>query len=246
MKLGIKSKSVQENGERKNIESEQHIIVLEDVTKTYEMGKVEVHALRGADLIVQRGDFMVILGPSGSGKTTLLNLIGGIDTPMSGKVIMESVDLSNLKEKDLTQFRRTKIGFVFQFFNLIPTLTAEENVELAAELVENPRNVERSRELATMRTIGITMRRIAGMVTLENALLGFVGIFLGLPAGNYLAKYFFTLFTSDLFVLDTVTYSATYVSGAATIFTVLLVSSIPGLRYVRNLNLAKVVKEQAR
>jgi len=73
-----------------------------------------------------------------------------------------------------------------------------------------------------------------------------VGIFLGLPAGNYLAKYFFTFFTSDLFVMDTVTYSATYVLGAAIIFTVLLVSSIPGLRYVRSLNLAKVVKEQAR
>lgn len=122
------------------MESEQHIIVLEDVTKTYQMGKVEVHALRGADLIVQRGDFMVILGPSGSGKTTLLNLIGGIDIPTTGKIIMDSVNLSNLKEKDLTQYRRTKIGYVFQFFNLIPTLTAKENVELAAELVKNPRN----------------------------------------------------------------------------------------------------------
>jgi len=122
------------------MELEKHIIVLEDVTKTYQMGKVKVHALRGADLIVQRGDFMVILGPSGSGKTTLLNLIGGIDTPTTGNIVVDGVSLTNLEEKDLTNYRRTKIGFVFQFFNLIPTLTAKENVELAAELVENPRD----------------------------------------------------------------------------------------------------------
>jgi len=114
--------------------------VLEDVTKTYQMGEVQVHALRGADLIVQRGDFAVILGPSGSGKTTLLNLIGGIDTPTTGNMIIDGVKLANLSERDLTQYRRTKIGFVFQFFNLIPTLTAKENIELAAELVENPRD----------------------------------------------------------------------------------------------------------
>ena len=118
----------------------KHIIVLEDVTKTYQMGEVQVHALRGADLIVQRGDFAVILGPSGSGKTTLLNLIGGIDTPTTGNMIIDGVKLANLSERDLTQYRRTKIGFVFQFFNLIPTLTAKENIELAAELVENPRD----------------------------------------------------------------------------------------------------------
>ena len=122
------------------MELDKHIIVLEDVTKTYQMGDVQVHALRGADLIVQRGDFVVILGPSGSGKTTLLNLIGGIDGPTSGNMIVDGVKLANLNEKDLTQYRRTKIGFVFQFFNLIPTLTAKENIELAAELVENPRN----------------------------------------------------------------------------------------------------------
>ncbi len=102
------------------------------------MGKVEVHALRGADLVVQKGDFVVVLGPSGSGKTTLLNLIGGIDTLTSGTVTVDGVDLTNMKENQLTQYRRDKIGFVFQFFNLIPTLTAQENVELAAELVEKP------------------------------------------------------------------------------------------------------------
>lgn len=106
--------------------------------------------------------------------------------------------------------------------------------------------LERSRELATMRTIGITMRRISGMVTLENALLGLAGILLGLPAGNYLARYFLTFFSSDLFVLDTVTYPSTYILGTAIIFAVLLVSSVPPLRNVRNLKLAKVVKEQSR
>lgn len=122
------------------MEREEHVIILQDVTRTYRRGEIEVHALRGADLIVQRGDFMVILGPSGSGKTTLLNLLGGIDTPTTGTIVIDGVNLANLKEKELTTYRRTEIGFVFQFFNLIPTLTAKENVELAAELVEKPRN----------------------------------------------------------------------------------------------------------
>lgn len=142
MKLGIKSRTIQteDSKDSQNNENQQHIIALEDVAKTYQMGKVEVPALKRADLIVQRGDFMVILGPSGSGKTTLLNLIGGIDAPTTGNIIIDGVSLSNFSEKDLTEYRRTKIGFVFQFFNLIPTLTAKENVELAAELVENPRD----------------------------------------------------------------------------------------------------------
>lgn len=142
MKLGIKSRTIQteDSKDSQNNENQQHIIALEDVAKTYQMGKVEVPALKRADLIVQRGDFMVILGPSGSGKTTLLNLIGGIDAPTTGNIIIDGVSLNNFSEKDLTEYRRTKIGFVFQFFNLIPTLTAKENVELAAELVENPRD----------------------------------------------------------------------------------------------------------
>jgi len=133
----------------KNLESE-HNIVLEDVTKTYRMGKIEVHALRGADLVVAKGDFMVILGPSGSGKTTLLNLIGGIDSCTSGDILVDGIYLNEFAEKDLTQFRRAKIGFVFQFFNLIPTLTARENVELAAELVDNPRDA-----LEVLRQVGL-------------------------------------------------------------------------------------------
>jgi len=132
---------------------DKHVIVLEDITKTYQMGDVQVHALRGADLIVQRGDFAVILGPSGSGKTTLLNLIGGIDTPTTGNMIVDGVKLANLSEKDLTNYRRTKIGFVFQFFNLIPTLTAKENVELASELVEKPRDT-----LEVLKQVGLASK----------------------------------------------------------------------------------------
>ena len=128
----------------------EHVIVLEDVAKTYRMGKVEVHALRGVDLIVQRGNFVVILGPSGSGKTTLLNLIGGIDTPTMGTITVDGVDLTNMKENKLTQYRRDKIGFVFQFFNLILTLTAKENVELAAELVKKPRDA-----MEVLREVGL-------------------------------------------------------------------------------------------
>jgi putative ABC transport system ATP-binding protein len=101
---------------------------------------VEVRALTGVSLDITRGEFIVILGPSGSGKTTLLNLVGGIDSPTSGKITVDGIELSALDDKGLTEYRRNHIGFVFQFFNLIPTLTARENVEFAAELVEEPRD----------------------------------------------------------------------------------------------------------
>ncbi|HKZ41560.1 MAG TPA: ABC transporter ATP-binding protein [Candidatus Hodarchaeales archaeon] len=120
------------------------------MTKTYQLGKVEVQALRSANLVVKRGDFAVILGPSGSGKTTLLNLIGGIDSPTTGTLMIDGMDLTRIKENGLTQYRRDKIGFVFQFFNLIPTLTARENVELAAELVKKPRDA-----LAVLEEVGL-------------------------------------------------------------------------------------------
>jgi putative ABC transport system ATP-binding protein len=104
------------------------------------MGEVEVNALKDVDLAVREGEFVVVLGPSGSGKTTLLNLIGGMDTVTRGTLTVNGLDISNLDKKGLTAYRRTQIGFVFQFFNLIPTLTALENVEFAMELVaENTR-----------------------------------------------------------------------------------------------------------
>jgi putative ABC transport system ATP-binding protein len=113
------------------------LIVFEGVCKTYPMGELEVRALRDVDMSIKEGEFIVILGPSGSGKTTLLNLIGGMDTITEGKLTINGQDISHLDSKGLTDYRRTQIGFIFQFFNLIPTLTALENVEFALELVES-------------------------------------------------------------------------------------------------------------
>ncbi|MFQ5870986.1 MAG: ABC transporter ATP-binding protein [Candidatus Geothermarchaeales archaeon] len=110
-------------------------ILLRDVSKAYDVGTVKVHALRRVTLSVSSGEFVVLLGPSGSGKTTLLNLVGGIDFPTEGQVYVDGANLGILDERGLTAFRREKVGFVFQFFNLIPTLTARENVEVAAHLV---------------------------------------------------------------------------------------------------------------
>src|SRR3990172_1029067 len=110
------------------------------VTKTYHMGQVQVHALRDAHLKIPAGKLVVILGPSGSGKTTLLNLLGGIDRATSGRIFIDGLEVTSLGEPDLVKYRRNKVGFVFQFFNLMPSLTARENVELAAELVPDPLN----------------------------------------------------------------------------------------------------------
>jgi len=108
---------------------------LEEVWKTYPMGATEVVALRGVNLELPSGLFTVLLGPSGSGKTTMLNLIGGLDRPTRGRVWVDSRELSAMDPDQLTEYRREAAGFVFQFFNLIPTLTARENVELVADLV---------------------------------------------------------------------------------------------------------------
>ncbi len=127
------------------------LLKLTDVWKTYRMGAVDVHALRGIDLEVKRGEFVVVLGPSGSGKTTLLNLVGGIDTPTKGDILFNGINVSSLDDAGLTMHRRKNIGFIFQFFNLIPTLTARENVMLAAELVENPRDVDEVLEVVGLK-----------------------------------------------------------------------------------------------
>ncbi|TLM69739.1 MAG: ABC transporter ATP-binding protein [Actinobacteria bacterium] len=110
------------------------IVKLDDVERVYKMGEVEVHALQHTHLEIPRGEFVAVLGPSGSGKTTLLNLIGGIDSPTSGTVVIDGQDIAKHNRRQLTYFRREKVGFVFQFFNLIPTLTAKENVQFALEL----------------------------------------------------------------------------------------------------------------
>jgi putative ABC transport system ATP-binding protein len=111
---------------------------LENVTKTYTMGQVQVTALQETTLEIWEGDLMVILGPSGSGKTTLLNILGGLDLPTMGRVLFEGEALEGADEKRLTAYRRDVVGFVFQFFNLIPDLTAVENVALGAHLAQNP------------------------------------------------------------------------------------------------------------
>jgi putative ABC transport system ATP-binding protein len=116
-------------------------IKLEKVSKNYQMGKILVTALQEVTLEIKAGEFIVFLGPSGSGKTTLLNLIGGLDSTSSGRIIVNDTDITKLSQSQLTNFRRTQIGFIFQFFNLIPTLTARENVEFAAELVKHHRPV---------------------------------------------------------------------------------------------------------
>lgn len=118
------------------------IIRLEDVAKSYRMGEVEVPALHPINLSVYEGEFIVMLGPSGSGKTTLLNLIGGIDTPTSGRIIFRGMNLAEMDEDQLAAYRRDNVGFVFQFFNLVPTLTARENVEFVAELVKGSRSAD--------------------------------------------------------------------------------------------------------
>ena len=113
----------------------QPIIHVEDVHKRYGEGAAAVEALRGVDLDIQRGQLAVLLGPSGSGKTTLLNLIGGIEQPTSGRLVVDGMELGTLNADGLTRYRREHVGFVFQFFNLVPSLTALENVQLVAELV---------------------------------------------------------------------------------------------------------------
>jgi len=127
---------------------------VEGLRKEYLMGEVVVSALRGIDLDIRRGEFMAIIGPSGSGKSTLLNIIGGIDTPTAGKVFFDTQDLSELTERRLTQYRRHHIGFVFQFYNLIPNLTACENVEMATEITHKPLEASRALEL-----VGLAERR---------------------------------------------------------------------------------------
>ncbi|MBP5417461.1 MAG: ABC transporter ATP-binding protein [Clostridiales bacterium] len=117
-------------------------IEFKDVKKIYKTGDVEVRALDGADFSIEKGELCVILGQSGAGKTTLLNILGGMDTLTSGTVLLDGQEISSLKEKELANYRRTDVGFVFQFYNLIPNLTAIENVEMASQLVSDPMDPE--------------------------------------------------------------------------------------------------------
>ena len=129
------------------------IFRVEGLKKDYPMGEVTVHALREVSLEVTAGEFLVILGPSGSGKSTLLNIIGGIDSPTDGRVFFKDEELTGYSESQLTKYRRQHIGFVFQFYNLMPNLTAQENVEMATEISPDPMD---SRE--ALRLVGLEDR----------------------------------------------------------------------------------------
>ncbi|HSO21579.1 MAG TPA: ABC transporter ATP-binding protein [Chondromyces sp.] len=127
--------------------AEEPVFEIEDLCKTYVMGEVEVHALRGIDLSISDGELLVILGHSGSGKSTLLNIIGGLDVATSGTVRYRGRELTGADESELTAFRRHRVGFIFQFFNLIPSLTARENVQLVTEIAEDPMSAADALEL---------------------------------------------------------------------------------------------------
>ncbi|MFO1236269.1 MAG: ABC transporter ATP-binding protein [Alphaproteobacteria bacterium] len=124
------------------------VISIEGLTKVYRSGDVEVHALRGVDLSIGAGEFLVLLGPSGSGKSTLVNIVGGLDKPTAGRVMFEDHDLTALDEARMTRFRRDHVGFVFQFYNLVPSLTARENVALITEISHDPMTPGAALELA--------------------------------------------------------------------------------------------------
>jgi len=118
------------------------VFEVRDLTKIYKMGQVEVHALRGASLDLYTGELIVLLGPSGSGKSTLLNILGGLDTATGGHVSYRGRDLTRATEQELTEYRRFHVGFVFQFYNLIPSLTARENVAVVTEIAKKPMATE--------------------------------------------------------------------------------------------------------
>lgn len=133
------------------------VVELHKTTKIYRLGEVQVKALEVEELKIFQGEFVAILGPSGSGKTTLLNLVGALDQPTSGKVFIEETDISRFNAKQLTRLRREKIGFIFQFFNLIPTLTARENVEFALELTARSKPIKRD-ALTLLEMVGLKER----------------------------------------------------------------------------------------
>jgi len=123
------------------------VLEARDVTKIYQMGEVQVHALRGVNACLFRGELVVLLGASGSGKSTLLNILGGLDTPTAGQVLYQRDDLTNAESWELTRYRRDHVGFVFQFYNLIPSLTARENVALCTDIAAEPLEPEEALDM---------------------------------------------------------------------------------------------------
>ena len=128
-------------------------VKLENITKIYHMGEVEIRAVDGIDFSIQKGEFVVIVGPSGAGKTTVLNILGGMDTASGGRITVDGQDITKYSERQLTGYRRDDIGCVFQFYNLIPNLTALENVEMALQICRNPLDAR-----AVLKEVGLEER----------------------------------------------------------------------------------------
>ena len=139
--------------EPKPISEKSAILAAHDVSKVYQMGDVEVHALRGVNVPLYEGELMVLLGPSGSGKSTLLNILGALDVPTSGQVLYLGRDIASAGDRELTEFRRDNVGFVFQFYNLVPSLTARENIALVTEISNTPLDPTEALEM-----VGLTER----------------------------------------------------------------------------------------
>ena len=134
------------------------MITLKNVTKIYKTGRQKVFGVRNLNLTIKKGEFVVVIGPSGCGKTTFLNLIGGIDKPTRGEILIDKINLTKLGDKDLTNYRRSKVGFIFQFFNLIPVLTAVENVELPLMILGSGRREAREKALNVLKKVGLSNR----------------------------------------------------------------------------------------
>lgn len=136
----------------------QPVFRVRDLTRTYGLGEAEVHALAGVDLDLHAGELVVLLGPSGSGKTTLLNNLGGLDLPTSGELLYRDLDLARASEDRLTRYRRDAVGFIFQFYNLLPVLTAAQNVELPLLLTNLSKKQRRDHVMTALSVVGLTDR----------------------------------------------------------------------------------------
>ena len=132
----------------------KEFVKVQDITKTYKMGEVEIHAVDHISFSIEQGELVVIVGPSGAGKTTVLNILGGMDTATSGKLYVDGKDITAYNSKQLTGYRRDDIGFVFQFYNLVPNLTALENVELALQISKDPLDAQ-----AVLEEVGLRERK---------------------------------------------------------------------------------------
>ena len=145
-------------GESKYTPDPGSMIQVFDLTKVYHMGDVEVHALGGISMKIEKGEFVSVMGPSGSGKTTLLNMIGALDNPTDGEVFINGTNVAYMNDEEQTNLRLRNIGFIFQFYNLVPVLTAYENVELPLIFAEQPEELRRERSIKFLKLVGLEDR----------------------------------------------------------------------------------------